>query len=133
MEAAKAWLETALAQRADSGTAEEGDAGGGGAAGLAGAADTEIVHAWWENEEADGALVTAAIADAAAAQWSWVAAAEAAAVAGAGADVAVSDTGSSATEDADGVQRGRWDYTVGLVGKPSAGKSSFFKWVLSQV
>lgn len=41
----------------------------------------------------------------------------------AGADAGGSAAHSGASE---WTQRGRWDYVVGLVGKPSAGKSTFF-------
>jgi hypothetical protein len=36
---------------------------------------------------------------------------------------------SSGVEDGDSLQRGRWDYVIGLVGKPSAGKVCVSAWL----
>ena len=60
---------------------------------------------WWEREETDAAAVTAATAAASATEHSLRARGAPAPCVAAG---------------------GRWNFTVGLVGKPSAGKSSFF-------
>jgi hypothetical protein len=96
-------------------------------------------------------LVAWATAEAAAAHWaSWAVnqednpwgsdeddpttAAAAAATAAAAAAAAASNGSSSAEALAsagDGV-RGRWDYVIGLVGKPSAGKSTFFNAVTGE-
>uniref|UniRef100_A0A7S3R6V4 RWD domain-containing protein n=1 Tax=Dunaliella tertiolecta TaxID=3047 RepID=A0A7S3R6V4_DUNTE len=85
---------------------------------------------WWENEEADANLVTQAIAEASASRnWLLPGAARKHQNAGTGdTSAATADAagGMHVAEAADSMQHGRWDYVVGLVGKPSAGKSSFF-------
>ncbi|KAF5830715.1 P-loop containing nucleoside triphosphate hydrolase protein, partial [Dunaliella salina] len=95
------------------------------------------VPPWWENEEADAKLVTQAIAEASASRnWLLPGATNAHQNAGTGgvspaaATAANSVGGMHVAEAADSMQHGRWDYVVGLVGKPSAGKSSFFNAVI---
>jgi hypothetical protein len=98
---------------------------------------------WWEKEEVDLALIDRANAEAAAAHWkAWAIADEdspfgaASTDDGQGQDDSASTAGAAA---APGVgfgglesSRGRWDYTVGLVGKPSAGKSTFYNAVIGE-
>jgi hypothetical protein len=96
---------------------------------------------WWEKEEADPRLIQRAIAEAAAASWSsW---AEAGGTSSGDAGDPASDPASPAPAAAAGAgaeglvaegdgSRGRWDYVIGLVGKPSAGKSTFFNAVTGE-
>lgn len=115
-------------------------------AGASGAAGSSGGVPWWEKEDVDIQLVDKATAEAAAAHWaSWslgqednpwgtdeddpAAAAAAASVAGAAAAAGVAAAGAGSSADAlpsagDGTA-GRWDYVVGLVGKPSAGVSQW--------
>ncbi|GFR42959.1 hypothetical protein Agub_g3957, partial [Astrephomene gubernaculifera] len=118
---------------------------------------------WWLREEADPELIRAAVAEAAAsAPWRTGAAeaaglaevdeaaaaelqwgdgsSDASAAAAAGSSAAAqhgsgaADAGcSSSSGSSEWSQRGRWDYVVGLVGKPSAGKSTFFNAVTDPV
>ena len=142
--AAREWVDEHLPP--DVGARRDGDAGGGdaggGAAGggvAAGDEDDDAAAAaaaaaaaggcWWDNEEADGTLVRAATEEAAAAQWAaWRGgdSADAGSAAAASADADAAPQGAWDTAAAAG-QRGAWEpYVVGLVGKPSAGKSSLF-------
>lgn len=108
------------------------------AAGNSGSGGSSIP--WWESEDVDLQLVAKATAEAAAAHWaSWSVSQEdnpwgndadeagaAAAAGGAGTTASTSTSSGSAEALAaagDGV-RGRWDYVVALVGKPSSGKST---------
>lgn len=122
---------------------------GAGASGAAGSGSSSSGGVpWWEKEDVDIQLVDKATAEAAAAHWaSWslgqednpwgadeddpaaAAAAAAASVAGAVAAAGVAASGAGSSADAlssagDGTA-GRWDYVVGLVGKPSAGVSQW--------
>lgn len=94
---------------------------------------------WWEKDEVDVQLVAKATAEAAAAHWAswsvnsednpWGADDDAAAAAGAtpaGANGGSSSSSAEALASAGDGVRGRWDYVIGLVGKPSAGKSTFW-------
>ncbi|KAF8071272.1 GTP-binding protein [Scenedesmus sp. PABB004] len=119
-----------------------GDAGGGGGSGGGPSPP------WWEREEVDLSLVARATAEAAAAHWRpWALGDEAspfgdAAEAGDAADAApgaadVTPSASGTAGDGPGLGgldaalgRGRWDFCIGLVGKPSAGKSTFFNAVV---
>jgi hypothetical protein len=100
---------------------------------------------WWEKEDVDLTLIDRANAEAAAAHWrSWaVADVDSPFGAAAADDDQNGETHSSpppaAAAAAGGVgfgglesSRGRWDYTVGLVGKPSAGKSTFYNAVVGE-
>jgi ribosome-binding ATPase YchF (GTP1/OBG family)/predicted esterase len=89
-------------------------------------ADAGKTHRWWECEEDEGddAAVSAAIADASA-EAARAALADAEKRRGRLADPAsVSSTTGPRVVDKD--KGGRWEYVIGLVGKPSAGKSTFF-------
>ena len=109
----------------------------GAAAATDGAGGGDGVVPWWEKEEADQELIQRAIREAAAASWgSWAeegAAADAEESHGTTSSSSSSSSGAAAAavagvdalHDGDG-SRGRWDYVIGLVGKPSAGKSTFF-------
>jgi hypothetical protein len=128
-----------------------------GAAGAAAAAANSSSNAndgssssvpWWEKEEVDLTLIDRANAEAGAAHWkAWAvadddspfgaageeaegqtAAAAATAAANAPAAAAAGGLGFGGLESS----RGRWDYTVGLVGKPSAGKSTFYNAVIGE-
>jgi ribosome-binding ATPase YchF (GTP1/OBG family) len=83
------------------------------------------VKPWWEEEEADGELIRAAILKASIRHWGGFGgrAEEEEEEEG---DGIGDDPGASYEEDRGLAQRGRWDYIIGLVGKPSAGKSTFF-------
>jgi hypothetical protein len=101
---------------------------------------------WWEKEEVDLALIDCANAEAAAAHWKARAVShedspfgaaptddgqaqdDSAAAAAVAAATAVPGVGFGGLESS----RGRWDYTVGLVGKPSAGKSTFYNAVIGE-
>jgi hypothetical protein len=109
-------------------------ASSGAAAGAAGVGSSGGSLPWWEREDVDLQLVMKATEEAAAAHWaSWSVNdegnpwgsddEEAAAAAGLAASTASS--AEALASAGDGV-RGRWDYIIGLVGKPSAGKSTFF-------
>lgn len=90
---------------------------------------------WWEKDDVDLQLVTKAIAEAAAAHWaSWSLGQEnnpwgAEDEESAAAEVAASAEALASASDS---VRGRWDYVIGLVGKPSAGKSTFFNAVVGE-
>jgi hypothetical protein len=127
-----------------------------GTAGLAanGVADNSSSSIpWWEKEEVDLGMIDRANAEAAAAHWKAWAIADEASPFGAAADddqqqdgqtpaaaaAAVSTAAAGSTAAAAGLgfgglksSRGRWDYTVGLVGKPSAGKSTFYNAVIGE-
>jgi hypothetical protein len=103
-------------------------AAAGGAAGSSGGVP------WWEKEDVDIQLVDRATAEAAAAHWaSWSLGQEdnpwgadeddPAAAAAAAAAAAGSTSSAEALSSAGDGTAGRWDYVVGLVGKPSAGVS----------
>jgi hypothetical protein len=128
-----------------------GSAAATGAAGAAGAADAAPSDGngvpWWDKEAAiDLQLVDRATSEAAAAHWaSWsvsqednpwgpddkAASAAAPAAAAAGASTSSSSSAEALASAGDG-SRGRWDYVIGLVGKPSAGKSTFFNAVTGE-
>lgn len=88
--------------------------------------------AWWEAEVADGALIKRAMAQAGKyTSQAWLDST------GLGEAPGSSDGSSSSSWDVQGSgmapdQRGRWDYVIGLVGKPSAGKSTFFNAVTGE-
>ena len=89
-------------------------------------ADAGKTHRWWECEEDEGddAAVSAAIADASA-EAARAALADAEKRRGRLADPA-SVSSTTVTGVVDKERGGRWEYVIGLVGKPSAGKSTFF-------
>ena len=98
---------------------DPGDASGDDDAGAANA------HRWWEAEEPeeDDAAVSAAIAEASA-EAARAALADAERRRGGIADPASGESRASVVPAKE--KGGRWDYAIGLVGKPSAGKSTFF-------
>ncbi|KAG2422688.1 hypothetical protein HXX76_015852 [Chlamydomonas incerta] len=119
---------------------------GWGATALGISTATGAKDKWWEREDADGELIRAAVAEAAAsAPWrngrqEAVALAEGEEEAAAAlqwgadaADAAADAAAASSAGAAEWTQRGRWDYVVGLVGKPSAGKSTFFNAIVDPV
>jgi hypothetical protein len=105
---------------------------------------------WLEKEEVDLALIDRANAEAAAENWrAWAvadedspfgaASTEDGQAQGDSASAAAAAGGVAAAAAGPGVgygglesSRGRWDYTVGLVGKPSAGKSTFYNAVIGE-
>lgn len=94
---------------------------------IAGAASSGAA-AWWLNDEADAELIRRATAEAAASAY-WSAACDVGQGGSVAADSAATAAAAAAEVSDDGfemTQRGRWDYVIGLVGKPSAGKSTFF-------
>jgi len=97
----------------DPGDASDDDAGAANA------------HRWWEAEEPeeDDAAVSAAIAEASA-EAARAALADAERRRGGIADPASGESRASVVPAKE--KGGRWDYAIGLVGKPSAGKSTFF-------
>lgn len=105
------------------------------AAGAAGVGSSSGSLPWWEKDDVDLQLATKATAEAAAAHWAswsinddgnpWGSDDEEAAAA-AGLAASTASSAEALASAGDGV-RGRWDmYIIGLVGKPSAGKSTFF-------
>ncbi|GLI71345.1 hypothetical protein VaNZ11_016507, partial [Volvox africanus] len=123
---------------------------GWGATALGVAASTgtaEGIDAWWLREEADPWVIRAALTEAAASapwrtgrmeadaltevdteaaerlQWDQI---DGTAVAPSGVAHEPGGGGGVGGGASEWSQRGRWDYVVGLVGKPSAGKSTFF-------
>ncbi|GIL60696.1 hypothetical protein Vafri_15231, partial [Volvox africanus] len=119
---------------------------GWGATALGVAASTgtaEGIDAWWLREEADPWVIRAALAEAAASAPWRTGRMEADVLTEVDVEAAerlqwgeVDGTAGGGQEPGGGggvsggagewSQRGRWDYVVGLVGKPSAGKSTFF-------
>ena len=147
----KAGQFASMAAAADASATAPSANGSAVAAGAAGAADATRGSGnevpWWDPQAAiDLQLVDRATAEAAAAHWaSWsvsqedspwdavdeaASAAAAAAVAAAGAST--SSSSAEALASAGDGSRGRWDYVVGLVGKPSAGKSTLFNAVTGE-
>jgi hypothetical protein len=135
--AAREWIDANLP--ADIGSRRAGQlstaaaaAGGGDGTSSAAAASNSSSSPWWEQEDINLDLVGRATAEAAAAHWaSWaVSAQDSPWGGGTAADRADSGSGGAAAAEALAASgagvRGRWDYTVGLVGKPSAGKSTLF-------
>jgi hypothetical protein len=127
-----------------------GDAGAAAAAGLDDNSSSGGAVPWWESEEIDVDMVMKATARAAAAHWRTWAVSEDVDPLRQGLDDDEGDDDDDEQQQQQQQQRqrdqeassascqqwegpgGRWDYTVGLVGKPSAGKSTFFNAVTGE-
>jgi len=137
--AAREWMDGNLSSDVIMGGVRAGElsaapsaaAGGAGGDGVGGGEAAGLVDRWWEEEEADGELIRIATEEASAVHWAAWQGGDGEGAEGAGIGSAVEGQQQQAAAaaweaSASTGQRGAWSYVVGLVGKPSAGKSSLF-------